>query len=156
VAALVKKGRPADPLLGWALAHQEGPTVMPQQISVSTTYQTCTNPVSLGYCTVLQGTWNGANNAVSHPQATPLKCVCDEDIASFKLKINSLPSTFVVWCVPQGPNYTSTATISANTIRFTLPTNVGDEEYWQVNIDDPATGGVPPCQIWVKLKRTTS
>jgi hypothetical protein len=154
-AGLVKNRVEADASVGWALARQEGPTVtkiMAPNISVSTVYEKCTSPVNLGYVALLQGTWH--EDHVDHPQAPPLRCICNDDVSSLMVKINSLPSSFVLYVRPQGSSFTSTATIAANTVLFTLPVNVRDVECWTIFVDDPKQPA-SAHQIWVRLSRHT-
>ncbi len=140
--------------MGWAHAHQEGPTkVMPQQITVSK-FANCTSPTSLGVVTVLQATWDAQAQHVKHVNANPLACVGNEDVAAFTIVISNLPTNFAMWVVPQGSSYSSTATVNGNSVAFTLPERLKVIETWALNVGDPAMQPAG-CQISVKLKRVT-
>lgn len=127
---------------------------MVQQVTVSNNTG-CTNPKNLGFCSVLQCTWNSTTNKVTHPKANPLECVHDEDIDNFRVRVLSMPAGYAIMAGPNGANYTSTATLSGNEVTFTLPAVVNTVETWTLTLWDPGNSAAPTDTFQVKLKRVT-
>jgi hypothetical protein len=127
---------------------------MVQQVTVSN-LPACLNPKNLGFCSVLQGTWDSTINKVTHAKATPLECVHDEDINNFRVRVLSMPASYGLAVAPLGPNFTSTATIAGNEVTFTLPANVNTVETWTLTVQDTDANPGPSDSFAVKLKRTT-
>jgi hypothetical protein len=127
---------------------------MVQQVTVSN-LPACLNPKNLGFCSVLQGTWDSTINKVTHAKATPLECVHDEDINNFRVRVLSMPATYAIMVGPNGSSYTSTATLSGNEVTFTLPGVVNTVETWTLTLYDPGNSASPTDSLVVKLKRVT-
>jgi hypothetical protein len=125
---------------------------MVQQVTVSNNTG-CTNPKNLGFCSVLQCTWD--TNHVEHAKANPLNCVHDEDINNFRVRVLSMPASYALAVQQNGPNFTSTASISGNEVLFTLPANVNVVETWTITVHDTGPNPGPSDGFFVKLKRVT-
>ena len=87
------------------------------------------------------------------PVGMRLECVTNEDVSNFRVRVNGMPEGFVLSAAPQGVNYTSTATIAANDVIFTLPAVVNVTETWLIFVG-PVGANPPPDTICVKVRRT--